>query len=384
MPLTSRGFPLFLTFDLDAETMWTARDPAYAKRPILMSQGAYGWKVGTLRILDLLDRYGLKVTFFVPGLVIDQREALMEEILERGHEIAHHSYSHTWILNLTPEQEREEMEKGFQSIKRVSGRAPHGWRSPAAELSAISMPLLVEYGFDYSSNFFDDDSPYLHNVEGRATKIVELPFRWVLDDAPFFQYSIVLPGRTTQAPSAVMADAVKASAAALGGLDGVVNAAGVDLYADIEAMAQTDWERVLAVNLTAPFLVTQAAYPYLKAAGGGTIVNVSSAAGLSPLKNRTAYCASKAGLQMASKALAIEAAAFDIRVNTVCPGAVETELFRSSFASAFPSVPDEKAIRDAVRARYALNRIAEPEEIAAAIVWLRARQTIAESAVGGQ
>jgi NAD(P)-dependent dehydrogenase (short-subunit alcohol dehydrogenase family) len=116
--------------------------------------------------------------------------------------------------------------------------------------------------------------------------------------------------------------------------------------------------------------VIQATYAYLKAARGGTIVNVSSAAGLSPLKHRTAYCASKAGLQMASKALAIEAAAFNIRVNTVCPGAVETDLLRSSFASARPGEPDEKAIRDAVRARYALNRIAEPEEIAAAIVWL--------------
>ena len=77
MPLTSKGFPLFLTFDLDAETMWTGRDPAYASRPILMSQGAYGWKVGTGRVLDLLDRYGIKATFFVPGLIIDQREALI-------------------------------------------------------------------------------------------------------------------------------------------------------------------------------------------------------------------------------------------------------------------------------------------------------------------
>lgn len=172
------------------------------------------------------------------------------------------------------------------------------------------------------------------------------------------------------ADAAAIAEAVRASAAALGGLDGVVNAAGVDLYAGIEAMAPADWDRVIAVNLTAPFFVIRAAYPFLKAAGGGTIVNVSSAAGLSPLRNRTAYCASKAGLQMASKALAIEAAAFGVRVNTVCPGAVETELFRSSFASAFPDAPDEGAIRDAVRARYALNRIAEPEEIAAAIVWL--------------
>lgn len=178
--------------------------PFLCQAPILMSQGAYGWKVGTGRILDLLDRYGLKTTFFVPGLVIDQREALMEEILKRGHEIAHHSYSHRWILTLTPDEEREEMVKGIASIKRVTGRNPRGWRSPAAELSAISMPLLVEFGFDYSSNFFDDDSPYLHNVQGKQTKIVELPFRWVLDDAPFFQYSIVLPGRTMQAPSAML------------------------------------------------------------------------------------------------------------------------------------------------------------------------------------
>ena len=155
-------------------------------------------------MLDLLDRYNVKATFFVPGLIIDQRESLMEKILRRGHELAHHSYSHAWILNLSAGQEREEMEKGFQSIKRVSGRAPRGWRSPAAEISAITMPLLLEYDFDYSSNFFDDDSPYLHEVDGKDTKIVELPFRWVLDDAPFFQYSIVLPGRTMQAPSAML------------------------------------------------------------------------------------------------------------------------------------------------------------------------------------
>ena len=60
--------------------------------------------------------------------------------------------------------------RAFQSIKRVSGRAPRGWRSPAAEISPITMPMLVEYGFDYSSNFFDDDSPYLHTVGGQARR----------------------------------------------------------------------------------------------------------------------------------------------------------------------------------------------------------------------
>lgn len=204
MPLTRNGFPLLLTFDLDAETMWTARDPAYAQRPILMSQGAYGWKVGIWRIMDLLRRYGIRATFFIPGIVIEQRPQVVEALLKDGHEIAHHSHTHAWIVNLTPAQEREEMERGFAAIKRATGRAPRGWRSPAAEFSAITLGLLHEYGFGYSSNFFDDDSPYLLEIGGARTDIVELPFRWVLDDAPFFQYSIVLPGRTMHPPSAVL------------------------------------------------------------------------------------------------------------------------------------------------------------------------------------
>ena len=96
------------------------------------------------------------------------------------------------------------MEKGYQAIKRAAGRAPRGYRSPAGEFSPITLSLLQQYGFGYSSNFFDDDSPYLLDVAGKRTDIVELPFRWVLDDAPFFQYSIVLPGRTMQPPSAVL------------------------------------------------------------------------------------------------------------------------------------------------------------------------------------
>lgn len=203
MPLAPQGFPVMLTFDLDAETMWTARDSKNAERPVVLSQGAYGWKVGTGRILDLLDRYGIKATFFVPGLVIEQRWGLCEDILSRGHEIAHHSWSHRWILTLTPEEEREEMERGIEIITRLTGKKPAGWRSPAAEFSPITMSLLLEHGFRYSTNFFDDDSPYLHWVDGNRTDLVEFPFAWVLDDAPFFQYSITLPGRTLQAPSAV-------------------------------------------------------------------------------------------------------------------------------------------------------------------------------------
>src|ERR1700722_4501570 len=145
MPLTSRGFPLLLTFDLDAETMWTARDPSYAQRPILMSQGAYGWKVGVPRILALLRRYGIHSTFFIPGIVVEQRPQVIDAILKDGHEISHHSHTHRWIVNLSAEEEQEEMAKGFEAIKRATGTAPRGYRSPAGEFSPITLGLMKQY-----------------------------------------------------------------------------------------------------------------------------------------------------------------------------------------------------------------------------------------------
>lgn len=204
MPISARGFPVLLTFDLDCETMWTSRDPANADRPIILSQGAYGWKVGLGRVLGLLARHEIHATFFVPGLVIDQHPQTIDSILGGGHEVAHHSWSHRWIVTMSEAEEREEMERGFEIIRRTTGQPPRGYRSPAAEFSPITLSLLQEYGFGYSSNYFDDDSPYVHHINGRISNIVEFPFHWVLDDAPFFNYSITLPGRTMQAPSAVL------------------------------------------------------------------------------------------------------------------------------------------------------------------------------------
>ncbi len=177
MPFSANGFPVLLSFDIDAETMWTARDPRNAERPIVMSQGAYGWKVGMPRILDLLGRYGLHVTFFVPGLVMEQRPAMVDAMLKAGHEIAHHSWSHAWIVNLTLEQEREEMDRGIDIIQRMTGRKPVGYRSPAAEFSPHTLRMLAQYGFGYSSNYFDDDSPYLHTNRRPAHRHRRVPLR---------------------------------------------------------------------------------------------------------------------------------------------------------------------------------------------------------------
>ena len=168
------------------------------------------------------------------------------------------------------------------------------------------------------------------------------------------------------ADAAQVAQAVAASALRLARIDAVVNAAGVDHVAALEAMTDEAWARILAVNLTGPMLVSRAAVPHLRAAGGGTIVNIASGAGLAPLRERSAYCASKAGVIMLGKALAMELAPDNIRVNAVCPGAVDTPLFRGSYEHTI----DPAATLETIRQRYALQRVARPEEIAEAVLYL--------------
>lgn len=160
--------------------------------------------------------------------------------------------------------------------------------------------------------------------------------------------------------------AVDMAFAWLGRLDAVVNAAGVDCLKSLDQITDEDWTRTLAVNLTGPMLVCRNALPFLRYTGGGAIVNVASAAGLVPLPRRSAYCASKAALVMFGKALAMELAGDNIRVNAVCPGAVDTPLFRTSYEDA----ADPERTLDSIRQRYAMGRVAQPKELAEAVLYL--------------
>jgi NAD(P)-dependent dehydrogenase (short-subunit alcohol dehydrogenase family) len=168
------------------------------------------------------------------------------------------------------------------------------------------------------------------------------------------------------ADAAQVISAVTEAVARMGRLDAVVNGAGVDHQAPLERVTDEDWARTLAVNLTGPMLVCRAAVPHLRRAGGGTIVNIASAAGLVPLPGRSAYCATKAGVVMFGKALAMELAVDGIRVNAVCPGAVDTPLFRTSYEDE----DDASGALEAIRQRYALRRVAQPEELAEAVLYL--------------
>lgn len=166
--------------------------------------------------------------------------------------------------------------------------------------------------------------------------------------------------------AAAIAPAVAEADAAMGGLDGIVNCAGVDLMAPLEDMAPEDWARVIGVNLTAPMLVCRAALPALRRAGRGTIVAIASGAALRPLPIRTAYCASKAGVVMFCKSLAIELSSLNVRVNAICPGIIDTPMWRASWEGAV----DPQAERAMILDRYVIKRVGEPREIADAALFL--------------
>ena len=162
----------------------------------------------------------------------------------------------------------------------------------------------------------------------------------------------------TQEPSVTRA--VEQGAGTMGGIDGVVNAAGIVIHGSVLDVGLADWKLVLDVNLTGTYIVVRCCLPWLVKAPFATIVNIASGQGLLPNNpGMTAYAASKGGVVNLTRALAAELAP-SIRVNSVCPGMVDT-----------PMTAGLERDLD----RYALGRIAEPLEIAQSILFLTATES---------
>ncbi len=155
-------------------------------------------------------------------------------------------------------------------------------------------------------------------------------------------------------------------AAWLGGLDGVVNAAGIIVRATAEATSDDDWARQMAVNVDGTFRVCRAAVSRLRAAGGGSIVNVSSTCGTVGAAGLAGYCASKGAVISLTQAMALEHGAEQIRVNAVCPGAIETPMLAGGHDDGV-TIED---VRAANLASIPQNRIPGPEEVADLILFL--------------
>ena len=150
-----------------------------------------------------------------------------------------------------------------------------------------------------------------------------------------------------------------------GGLHVLVNAAGAIVRGTVEETSDVEWNRMLSVNVTGTFFMSRAAIPALRRSGGGSIVNLGSTVGLVGCPNLAAYCASKGAIVNLTRAMALDHAHESIRVNAVCPGAVDTPMLVSGRGG---TLPDE--VREASRASIPQRWLPGPIEIANAIAFL--------------
>jgi peptidoglycan/xylan/chitin deacetylase (PgdA/CDA1 family) len=169
------------TFDVDAESCVLAHDPAASSRMSLMTHQSYGPRVGVPRLLRLLARQQVTATFFVPGFTADTYPDTVRQIIDAGHEVAHHGYLHEPMQGLTAEAEAEYIDRGLEALDRLGVR-PVGYRAPWWEMNWHSADLLIERGFLYDSSLLDGDVPYRFTGESGRGSLVEIPVDWTLDD----------------------------------------------------------------------------------------------------------------------------------------------------------------------------------------------------------
>lgn len=186
-----------LTFDFDAISGFVARGQTTAS---WRSRGEFGPRVGAPRLLALFRQHGIRTSWYVPGHTIETFPAAVEAVVEAGHEIGHHGWTHRPPASLTREEEEAELVRGNDAIRRMTGRTARGYRSPSWDLSPHSVDLMLKHGFDYDSSMMGDDyTPYYarrhdHIVLddkacfGPPSTLVEMPIHWSTDDSPHFEF----------------------------------------------------------------------------------------------------------------------------------------------------------------------------------------------------
>ncbi len=177
-----------------------------ADSPHDISRGLFAGEVGSPRLLDLFDRFGIKTSWFIPGHSIETFPVQMQDVVKRGHEVGLHGYSHENPLAMTRKQEEDVLDKCIALITNLAGRKPIGYAAPWWELSQVTAQLLLERGIKYDSSMMHRDfecyrlrigdtwTPidYSQNAEswmkplkrGRESSLVEIPVSWYLDDLP--------------------------------------------------------------------------------------------------------------------------------------------------------------------------------------------------------
>lgn len=153
------------------------------------STGRYSARRGVPRHLDMLDRLGVKATFFVPGYDAERYPETIREIAARGHEIGAHGYLHERTL-FPPEEEERRLTLTHRILTELVGRAPVGWRSPSGQKTYTTLRVLSGLGYRYDCSDKDSDAPYMLDL-GAAEPMVEVTNNtFSLDDHPWYHYSM--------------------------------------------------------------------------------------------------------------------------------------------------------------------------------------------------
>jgi NAD(P)-dependent dehydrogenase (short-subunit alcohol dehydrogenase family) len=156
--------------------------------------------------------------------------------------------------------------------------------------------------------------------------------------------------------------AVADKAASLGPVTGLLNSAGIELHGTVVDMPEADWDRVMAVNLKAIYLLSRHVIPLMVANGGGSVVNMSSIQALATQAGVAAYAATKGAVLSLTRVMALDHGKQNIRVTAICPGTIETPLARANARHWNPEDPG--AVLAEWGAKHALNRIGQPIEVA--------------------
>ena len=150
-----------------------------------------------------------------------------------------------------------------------------------------------------------------------------------------------------------------------GRLDILVNNAAINSIGNIEESTEEDFQKTMNINVFGTFLVTKYMIPLIKKSKGGSIINIASNIGMMGMAGRIAYTASKGAIVNFTRSMALDYAPFNIRINAVAPGAINTEMVREYF-----EINNDPEYKKQVCAMHALNRFADPDEIAKAILFL--------------
>jgi len=190
-----------LSFDSDHET-GTLREGQTS--PGRLSQGQYGNRQGIPRIRRLLDRHGIKASFFVPAVVAKLYPDEQRANVDAGHEVGIHGWIHELNSQLPYDDERDLMLRAADVLEKTSGKRPVGLRTPSWDFSPNTLRICREMGLLYDSSLMADDDPYELVEEGEPTGIVELPVEWIKDDAPYLNMQRFAAIRPYTPPSGVL------------------------------------------------------------------------------------------------------------------------------------------------------------------------------------